>query len=213
MRRLRFHAVAVLAGFLGVLLFAGVALAKPPGNNGTVKIEGLDLDSIPDNNPHQGCIFTIEFRGYDEGNLNATYSLDVHPPSGNANLTSGTVFIGEDPAGGANDLDATVVINLDQFPLNNFIEHPQQGFHLKLTVHADGSIGSDVKHKVFWVEGCPSYPATPSAPLQNLPASLRTDPPAPAPGVEWGFVVLGALIALSITVVVKQRPPAAKRVR
>jgi hypothetical protein len=207
--------LAVLAGFLGVILLASAALADPPGNNGTVKIEGVDIDSIPDNNPHQGCIFTIEFRGYDKGaNFMATYSLDAQPPSGkDINITSGSVFIGEDPAGGANDLDATVVINLDQFPLNNLIEHPQQGFHLKLTVHADGSKGNDTKHKVFWVEGCPSYPATPSAPLQNLPASLRTDPPAPASGVEWGFVVLGALIALSITVVVKQRPPAAKRAR
>lgn len=215
MRKLKFHAAAVLAGLLGVFLFASTALADPPGNNGTVKIEGVDLDSIPDNNPHQGCIFTIEFRGYDEGaDFNATYSLDAQPPSGkDINVTSGSVFIGEDAAGGANDLDATVVINLNDFPLNDLFEHPQQGFHLKLTVHADGSKGADTKHKVFWVEGCPSYPATPSAPLQNLPVSLLSDPPAPSPGIAWGFVILGALVALVVTVVVKQRPFAARRTR
>jgi hypothetical protein len=29
-----------------------------------------------------------------------------------------------------------------------------QGHHVRLTVNADGSQGADVKHKVFWVEGC-----------------------------------------------------------
>ncbi len=32
--------------------------------------------------------------------------------------------------------------------------HPIQGYHVKLTVNAEGSQGADVKHKVFWVEGC-----------------------------------------------------------
>jgi hypothetical protein len=34
----------------------------------------------------------------------------------------------------------------------------RQGFHVKLTVHAEGSQGADTKHKVFWVEGCKTYP-------------------------------------------------------
>ena len=29
-----------------------------------------------------------------------------------------------------------------------------QGFHVKLTINAEGSQGADVKHKVFWVTGC-----------------------------------------------------------
>jgi hypothetical protein len=50
-----------------------VAQADPPGNNGTIKIEGVDVQSgPPDNNPHQGCSFTVEFYNYDEGaNLQA----------------------------------------------------------------------------------------------------------------------------------------------
>ncbi len=32
--------------------------------------------------------------------------------------------------------------------------HPQQGYHVKLTIHAPGSQGADTKHKVFWVEPC-----------------------------------------------------------
>src|SRR5438309_2124310 len=108
---------------LGVLLaltFVGTALAvNPPGNNGTVKIEGTDIDRIPDNDPHVGCIFNIEFRGYDQGNYTATYSLDAQPPSGQGiNVTSGSVFIGGDPAGGANDLDGTVLVDLSKYNLS-----------------------------------------------------------------------------------------------
>jgi hypothetical protein len=139
---------------------AGSALADPPGNNGTVKIEGVDLVSDqPDNNPHQGCLFTIEFRGFDQGDLMGDWTLASHPPTGSgAVIDSGSVGIGEDAAGGANDLDATVLIDMANYDLSAFYEHPQQGFHIKLTVHADGSIGADTKYKVFWVEGCPPYP-------------------------------------------------------
>jgi len=150
---------AIALACLLVTGLAGTALADPPGNNGTVKIEGVELVSDqPDNNPHQGCMFTIEFRGFDEGDLNADWTLDAHPPSGTGTIASGDVFIGEDAAGGANDLDATVLIDLANYDLSAFFEHPEQGFHIKLTVHAEGSIGADTKFKVFWVEGCPPYP-------------------------------------------------------
>lgn len=129
---------------------------NPPGNNGTVKIQEADAtDEIPDNDPHVGCSFKIEFRGYDEGALNATWELDAHAPSGNGEkVKDGSVFIGEDPAGGAPDLDATVLVTLTAADLAGLVRHPQQGYHLKLTVHADGSKGADTKHKVFWVDGC-----------------------------------------------------------
>jgi hypothetical protein len=206
MRRMGLRSAFVVAGFVGVLMSAQAASAvNPPGNNGTVKIEGLNIDSIPDNNPHQGCFFTIEFRGYDEGDLNATYSLDAQPPSGQGvNVTSGSTFIGEDPAGGANDLDATVVIDLSAFDLTGLMEHPQQGFHLKLTVHAEGSIGADVKYKVFWVTGCPTYPASPTQTLNDLPASLRTDAPASS-GINWGIVGLAVMMTVGVTILARRR--------
>jgi hypothetical protein len=37
---------------------------------------------------------------------------------------------------------------------------PQQGFHVKLTINAEGSQGADVKHKVFWVTGCDVPPTS-----------------------------------------------------
>lgn len=132
------------------------AATRPPGNNGTVKIDGEPFDSHPDNQPHVGCVFQIDFYGYDEGDLEATYELDLHPPTDGDVIASGSVPIGEDPAGGGTDLDAFVEIDLTQPLLDSGVEaHPIQGWHIKLTVHAEGSIGADVKHKVFWVN-CPA---------------------------------------------------------
>ena len=82
-------------------------------------------------------------------------ALSAQPPSGKFTFVKGDeVGIGEDAAGGAPDLDAVVVVTLTAADLAGLIEHPQQGFHLKLEVHAEGSIGNDTKFKVFWVEGC-----------------------------------------------------------
>jgi len=172
---------------------AGTALADPPGDNGTVKIEGVDLVSDqPDNNPHQGCMFTIEFRGFDMGDLNGSWTLAAHPPSGTGTIASGTVPIGEDAAGGANDLDATVLINMADYDLSSFFEHPEQGFHIKLTVHADGSIGADTKYKVFWVEGCPPYPLPAgSAPAAKLTSGTFAQDGSSGAGM-W-IVLAGAL--------------------
>jgi hypothetical protein len=137
----------------------------PAGNNGTVKIqEAGAADEIPDNDPHVGCIFNIEFRGFDKGAYDATWTLAAHPPSGQGQtVASGTVFIGEDPAGGAPDLDAVVRLHVLDSDLAGLARHPEQGYHLKLEVHAEGAKGADIKHKVFWVEGCPSDAGTTSS--------------------------------------------------
>jgi hypothetical protein len=212
MQRVGFRTAAILiAGSVILVLTAGAASAvNPPGNNGTVKVDGLDIDSIPENAPHQGCIFQIEFRGYDQGNLNATYSLTAQPPTGHGEVVaSGTTFIGEDPAGGANDLDATVVINIDSPVLLQLFQQPQQGFHLKLTVHADGSIGNDTKFKVFWVTGCPTYPLQPSQQVNDLPASLQSDAPKSG-GIDWAIVGFAAVMAVAVIIVARRRT-AAKR--
>src|SRR5919198_6276200 len=79
----------------------------PPGNNGTVKVDGEPWDTGPNNEPHPGCTFEIDFYGYDEGDLEATYAFSLQSPSGSGTLDSGSVFIGGDPAGGGTDLDAT----------------------------------------------------------------------------------------------------------
>ncbi|HEV8572780.1 MAG TPA: hypothetical protein VGR49_07010 [Actinomycetota bacterium] len=128
--------------------------AKPPGNNGTVKVDGREFDTHPNNEPHPGCDFQIDFYGYDEGDLTADIFFTLQAPSGSGPLASRTdIFIGEDPAGGGTDLDAEEYFDLsDALAASGAYQHPIQGYHIKLTVHAEGSIGADVKHKVFWVK-------------------------------------------------------------
>lgn len=138
--------VAVLGTVMVLVAPAGVSFADdPPGNNGTVKVGGVDLDD-PGNQPHQGCSFNIEFFGYDEGiALSADFTVEAQAPTDGGVLATGTTPIGEDAAGGANDLDAVAFVDL---AVDGVVVGDA---HVRLTVHADGSQGADTKHKTFWV--------------------------------------------------------------
>ena len=165
--KLSVAAVAVsLAATAMVLTGAGWASAgpNPPGNNGTIKIDDVPFDDHPNNEPHVGCVFQVDFYGYDEGDLDAEVTFEAHPPTQRDGddqvLLTDTVFIGEDDnSGGGSEagLDASETYILD---FTGIEPHPVQGFHVKLTIHAEGSQGADVKHKVFWVTGCGPSPTT-----------------------------------------------------
>jgi hypothetical protein len=145
---------------LGATALAGTANAKvdsdPPGNNGTVKItpRGQD-DGIPQNTPHVSCPFDIEWYGFDQGDdIVSTVTFTMQPPTSDVGL-SGTdpsqVFVGGGPVGGpGSELDgrATYTLAFDG------AADPQQGYHVKVTVHTPGSQGADTKSKVFWVTPC-----------------------------------------------------------
>ena len=88
-------------------------------------------------------------------------------------LLTDEVFIGEDPAGGGTDLDASETYDLTA-ALAGFEPHPIQGFHVKLTVNAEGSQGADVKHKVFWVT-CEKPPPTTST--SSTTSTTKPDKP------------------------------------
>jgi hypothetical protein len=180
--------LAVATTVLVVLSIASPASATPPGNNGTVKIE-FTGSTPPNNEPHVPCTFNIEFRGYDEGDLNATYSFALHPPTGTSTLLTGSTFIGEDAAGGATDLDSSVPIDLGPF-LTGVTPHPIQGFHIKVTVHAEGSIGADTKFKVFWVKCAPAYPPTTTA----TGATLNASSTQPARRPNWAVIALFVVV-------------------
>lgn len=156
----------------------GAQAADPPGNNGTVKVDGVEFDSHPDNEPHVGCVFEIDLYGYDEGDLDATVTFDAVAPTGDEELLTDDFAIGEDPAGGGTDLDAAEEYDLTE-ALASIEPHPVQGWHVKLTVHADGSQGADTKFKVFWVSGCGSTPptTTPGSTTTTVPGSTTTVPP------------------------------------
>jgi hypothetical protein len=132
----------------------------PPGNNGTIKIDGRPFDDAPDNEPHPGCVFQVDFYGFDAGDLDADLTFEAVAPTAGGVLLTDTVPIGEDShAGGGSEpgLDASKTYDLTS-TLTGTEPQRNQGWHIRLTVHADGSQGSDVKHKVFWVDSC--TPAT-----------------------------------------------------
>lgn len=151
------RSLAVLpAAALLPFMLVPAAAADPPGNNGTIKIDGLAFDDAPDNEPHVGCTFQLDFYGFDEatgGAFSAGVTFAVQPPTGRDVILGDTVFIGEDPAGGGTDLDASRTYDLSS-ALAGYSPHPQQGYHVKVTVNAPGSIGADTKYKVFWVTDC-----------------------------------------------------------
>ena len=163
--KLMMIAVAVFLAAM-VTFLAGLASAgpNPPGNNGTIKLDDTPFDDAPDNEPHVGCVFQVDFYGYDQGDLDAIVTFEAHPPTLRAGddqvLLTDTVFIGEDDnSGGGSEagLDASETYTLD---FTGITPHPVQGFHVKLTINAEGSQGADVKHKVFWVTGCAPAPTT-----------------------------------------------------
>jgi hypothetical protein len=182
--------VAVLGGGASIAVGQSVTTSPavavqagdPPGNNGFVKIEDENIDDIPQNDPHVGCVFNVEFYNYDQGAYTATVTFEAQAPTAGPVGVTGNLkpFIGEDAAGGGKDLDAreTYTLAFTGAP------HPQQGFHVKLTIHAEGSIGADVKHKVFWVEGCGTTPTpteTPTGTPTETPTSTPTETPTGTP--------------------------------
>jgi hypothetical protein len=176
-RNLRLLAAAAGGGFF-VLSTVGAASADPPGNNGTVKVDTEIFDDDPNNEPHVDCVFQIDFDGYDKGDLSADVLFEAVPPTTaepKTLLEQEDIPIGGDEAGGANDNDASVNYDLTN-ALVAIDPHPEQGWHVKLTVHAEGSIGADVKHKVFWVEGC-EVPPGPTTTTTTRPGETTTTRP------------------------------------
>lgn len=205
--------LTALAVAMTVPMATGATAA--PGNNGTVKVDGMPFDSHPNNEPHVGCVFQIDFYGYDQGDLFASASFELDPPTGHGIplLTREGIFIGEDPAAGGGSLaglDASETFDLGAaIAASGQAPHPKQGWHVGLTVHADGSHGADVKHKEFWVSDCGGYPPpppvrAPAASSQQLTGELSTPAPA-SPTVNVGSIALIALIVVGTSVVVRRR--------
>ena len=177
--------VICVAAMLTFLTGLASATPNPPGNNGTVKIDDTPFDDHPNNEPHVGCVFQVDFYGYDEGDLDATVTFEAHPPTlrdgDDQVLLADTVLIGEDDnSGGGSEagLDASETYTLD---LSGIEPYANQGVHVKLTIHAEGSQGADVKHKVFWVSGCET-PGTTTTTKPTTSTSGTTTKPTSTSG-------------------------------
>ena len=153
---------------------------RVPGNNGTVKITPLgETDGTPNNHPHVGCSFQVEWYGYDKGDdIVSQVSFAMHAPTSNVGLSvSGpsSVFVGGDAASGAGT--ATGLDGRETYTLSfDGAGHPKQGYHVKLTVTTPYSQGNDTKTKVFWVQGCQDteVPPTDQPPTDQPPTSRRS---------------------------------------
>ncbi|MFZ0322638.1 MAG: hypothetical protein WAN48_00720 [Actinomycetes bacterium] len=148
--------LAVLAGAV-VPLTAGNAAVNPAGNNGTVKIDAIPIeDNAPNNEPHVACQFDIDFYNYADDAV-AQILIEGQAPSGSGTVYSSTLNLEKDPAGGGTDWDGQQEIRATPKGMPGLFgldAHPIQGYHVKLTVNVTSSIGSDVKHKVFWIQPC-----------------------------------------------------------
>jgi hypothetical protein len=213
MRRAGLTLVIGTAMLVATWAIAGGAQAAP-GNNGTVKIDGVPFDDLPDNQPHVGCTFQVDFYGYDEGDLFASVAFELDPPTGAmvGILSEDGIFIGEDSAAGGGStagLDASRTYDLSAaIAATGSAPHPKQGWHIGLTVNAEGSIGSDVKHKEFWVTGCGGYPPSvasdASVDEQELSSEVSGKPAAPAT-VNLGTAGLVAIVGVGLFVVVRRK--------
>ena len=145
---------------LALPLVAG-AQEGPPGNNGTVKVDGVPFDDHPDNEPHPGCTFEIDWYNFD-ANATSDVTFETQNPTGVSLLLEDTVTLDGDPNEGGDEdgLDGHREYTLD-FTEDDFY-HPQQGYHVKLTIETTWPNGADAKHKVFWVSECEA-PLSPSS--------------------------------------------------
>ncbi|MBB3088099.1 hypothetical protein [Nocardioides albus] len=187
---------AIVAGVALAGLAAAPAFAtgdhgnsgNPKGNNGTVKIENLELedDNTPENNPHQECTFNVEWFGYDAGDdIISKVTFELHAPTnteshvlsvfdGNMTPVVGhdEVKLENDEASGAgNDKDGSETYTLRATGEPN----ANQGYHVKITVDTPRSKGNTTKSKVFWFENCGT---------EEPPASETPTPSTPPVGEE-----------------------------
>lgn len=129
----------------------------PAGNNGTVKISHTGDKDTPDNNPHPGCSFLVEWYGFGpDATSDVTFAMQAPTSDATYTVVEGQLtdvqLDGDDASGAGTDtgLDHTEAYTLafDGEP------HPKQGYHVKLSVATEWSQGNDTKSKVFWVAPC-----------------------------------------------------------
>lgn len=136
----------------------------PGGNNGTVKIDRLgDIDRIPNNVPHPGCTFQVEWYGYDGGDdVRSTVTFAAVAPTADVDLTvagPAVVPVGGDAASGAGTPSGADAVQAYSLAFAGPAQ-ARQGYHVRLTVATPRSHGNDTKTKVFWVEPCTAVART-----------------------------------------------------
>lgn len=145
----------------------GVGRGNPNGNNGTIKLDGVDLfgkyDNHPNNEPHIGCEFEVDLYGFDEGDTAVLEFREWNPtatkePIHTLDVEVDGEGIGDDGAGGGVDLDDDQLVSLTNRVIGE--PHPHHGHHIRLDAIITSGDDTYKKTKVFWTGVCGSGPAT-----------------------------------------------------
>lgn len=210
-RRLALALVSMAATAAGAVIGAPALAATPTGdpggNNGTVKIDGVLVDSKNDNDvdnePHVPCTFEVEFFGFDEGQT-ADIKLYGHPPSSEQPRFDLLIdlqdqVVSDDAAGGADpDPDRVFPFSVADLEEAGLEPHPNQGFHLRLDVFSEGLPGGQ-KHKTFWVKPCETEsPSSPPPSSPETPPTTSTPPVVTTPPTEGPILPVTGAAATTI---------------
>jgi hypothetical protein len=137
--------VTLLATGLASFVVAGVVAAgpaaannggssgAPPGNNATIKINNVPVDGV-DNQPHITCPFRLSLYNFDSGSTvsnSATVTFVAQPPSGKNIVLPPSVGMSTFTFPGP---DYFQDYSFDAATLDQLTLHPQQGYHVKVTV-------------------------------------------------------------------------------
>jgi len=141
----------------------GVDRGNPNGNNGTIKLDGVDVDggfeNHPNNEPHIGCVFEVDLYGLDEGDTAIVEFWEWNPtadkdPIYTLDVEADGEGVGEDGAGGGVDLDDDQLVDLSDRLVGK--AHPQHGHHVRVEAMITSGDDTYRKIKTFWTGICAS---------------------------------------------------------
>lgn len=171
MLRKRTAAALATAGALvmssGLVMLAAPAATATNGNNGTVKIGGQSAleegeNDNPDNEPFVDCNLLIQWYNYtlpdgaEDSDVDATVDFQLWEPtvSGRSFTVDPDDQVSFSSFSDSQDPDFLKVYQLQISGPPMKAPGDKHGYHIKVTVDTEYSLGSEVKHKVFWYRPC-----------------------------------------------------------
>jgi len=135
----------------------GVDRGNPGGSNGTIKLDGVDVeggyDGHPNNEPHIGCQFEVDLYGFDDGDTAVLEFREWNPTAKKLDIAEPAVSLDLDGAGGGIDIDAQTLVDLEPVLVGD--PHPVHGHHVRLDAIITPANGREYsKTKVFWTGLC-----------------------------------------------------------
>lgn len=118
-------------------------------NSGTIKVAQVGSGTEPNNEPHPGCTFRVDFYGFRAGTLALTIS--AISPTGDGTLATDSVTISRDARGSRYQTSRTYDVSS---ALAGYTA-AQQGYHLRVDAKRTDSNGQGSKTKVFWLDCAP----------------------------------------------------------